>query len=142
MPPKPTPQPIPTNEVTYENLVGPLLLEGCGTCHKAENGLQGLNLATYEGIMTGSVNGGVIIPTDPENSLLIQKITGADPHFAQLNDQELEWVTGWIKAGAPQEKSRNEIDKTKTRMWYLTTSVFFFYQSKFLRLFCLWLLCL
>jgi hypothetical protein len=52
--------------------------------------------------MTGGVNGSVITPGDPEKSLLIQKVAGAQPHFAQLTSQELDLVKKWIAGGAPE----------------------------------------
>jgi mono/diheme cytochrome c family protein len=96
------PTPISPEEVplTYEAFIGPLLQQKCGTCH-GENGLQGLNLTTYEGILKGGKSGPAVIPGDPEGSLLVQKQSGAQPHFGQLNPEELELVIEWIEAGAP-----------------------------------------
>jgi hypothetical protein len=45
----------------------------------------------------------VIIPGDPQNSLLIQKQSGSQPHFGQLSPSDLEMVTQWIEAGAPEK---------------------------------------
>jgi hypothetical protein len=64
---------------------------------------MGLNLTTYSTAMSGSQNGPVIIPGDPDNSLLIQKQSGEQPHFGQLSPDELQLVTEWIAAGAPEQ---------------------------------------
>jgi hypothetical protein len=53
--------------------------------------------------MEGGQDGPVIVPGDPDGSLIIQKLSGPTPHFAQLSDQELEFLRQWIEAGAPQE---------------------------------------
>jgi hypothetical protein len=45
----------------------------------------------------------VIIAGQPADSLLIQKQTAAQPHFGQLTPEELELVTKWIEAGAPEK---------------------------------------
>jgi hypothetical protein len=44
----------------------------------------------------------VIEPGDPQGSLIVQKLTGETPHFAQLSDQELDFLQEWIEAGAPE----------------------------------------
>ncbi len=64
---------------------------------------MGLDLTTYAAAMAGSQNGPVIIPGDSENSLVIQKQTAEPPHFGQFSPEELELVTQWIGAGAPEK---------------------------------------
>ena len=74
----------------------------CGSCH-GTGALAGLNLTTYATAMKGGKDGPVIVPGDPANSLLIKKQSGATPHFGQLSASELQLVTEWIKAGAPEK---------------------------------------
>jgi mono/diheme cytochrome c family protein len=74
----------------------------CGACHGA-NGIQGLDLTTYQAAMQGSQNGPVIVSGDPEQSLLVQKQNGSQPHFGQLTPEQLQLVVDWIKAGAPEK---------------------------------------
>lgn len=106
LPPTPTPAPQPTPEPgkgpTFTDNIGPLFQSRCGSCHKP-NGIQGLDLTTYSGAMKGSTNGLVIVPGDPEGSLLVQKQSGEQPHFGQLSGEELKLVTEWIKSGAPEK---------------------------------------
>jgi hypothetical protein len=52
--------------------------------------------------MSGSNNGPVIIPGDPENSYLLQVQSGDQPHFVQFTPEELELVSEWISDGAPE----------------------------------------
>ena len=73
----------------------------CGGCHGA-SGIQGLDVTSYASLMAGGQNGAVIVPGDPQNSLLVQKQSGEQPHFAQLSPQELQMVIDWINAGAPE----------------------------------------
>jgi mono/diheme cytochrome c family protein len=87
---------------TYEGVVGSILQTGCGTCH-GEDGLQGLNLTTYDGLLAGSINGAVVVPGEPEASLIIQKLTADQPHFAQLSRDEIVLVTDWITANVPEK---------------------------------------
>jgi nitrate/TMAO reductase-like tetraheme cytochrome c subunit len=103
LPPTPTPSPLNLGgALTYDATIGPLFKSRCGACH-GEDGLQGLNLTTYQTAMKGSINGPVIIPGDASGSLLIQKQSGPTPHFGQLTPQELSLVTDWINAGAPEK---------------------------------------
>jgi nitrate/TMAO reductase-like tetraheme cytochrome c subunit len=104
LPPTPTPAPTPAGgAVTFESAIGPLLGERCGGCHGPSGGLQDLDLTTYAGLIQGGASGPAIQPGDPEASLLVQKQSGEQPHFAQLNPDELAQVIDWIAAGAPQE---------------------------------------
>jgi nitrate/TMAO reductase-like tetraheme cytochrome c subunit/mono/diheme cytochrome c family protein len=103
LPPTPTPAPTPAGgRVSFENAIGPLFQAHCTGCH-GENGTKGLNLGSYQTAMAGGEDGPVIIPGDPQNSLLIQKQSGSQPHFGQLSTSDLEMVTQWIEAGAPEK---------------------------------------
>jgi mono/diheme cytochrome c family protein len=103
IPPTPTPMPEVTSveNVTFESAIEPLFQARCIGCH-GEGGMQGLNLTTYESALAGSENGPVIVPGDPEASLLVQKQTAQPPHFAQFPSQELELIVSWIENGAPK----------------------------------------
>ena len=103
LPPTPTPSPLDlSGALTYAATIGPLFQSRCGSCH-GENGIQGLNLTTYQTAIQGGTNGSVIIPGDAKASPLIQKQSGALPHFGQLTPEELNLVIEWINAGAPEK---------------------------------------
>ena len=103
LPPTPTPSPLNlSGPLTYDATIGPLFRTRCGSCH-GENGIQGLNLTTYPGTMQGATDGPVIVPGDANGSLLVQKQSGAQPHFGQLTPEELALVIDWINAGAPEK---------------------------------------
>jgi nitrate/TMAO reductase-like tetraheme cytochrome c subunit len=104
LPPEPTPiAPPEGGELTYQNTIGPILESKCGTCHSTSNNLKGLDLTTYEGILQGSESGVVIVPSDPDNSMIIIIQTREEPHFAQLTSDELELLERWIAEGAAEE---------------------------------------
>ncbi len=107
--PEPEPEPLVVEieeladeTITYENIVGPLLILQCGSCH-GENAMVGLDLTSYETIMMGGDKGPVIIPGDLAGSRLIQIQTGEQPHFGQFSPEELELMTEWIEAGASEK---------------------------------------
>jgi mono/diheme cytochrome c family protein len=86
----------------YDATIGPLFQSRCGSCH-GEDGIQGLNLTTYQGAMQGGTSGPAIIPADATGSLLVQKQSGEVPHFSQFTPDELALVMDWINAGAPEK---------------------------------------
>jgi len=91
---------IGTTSLTYTNDIGPLFQAKCGTCH-GETAIRGLNLFTYETAMAGGSDGPVIIPGDPNGSLLV-KIQAAGGHPGQFTEDELDQVRDWIAGGAPE----------------------------------------
>jgi hypothetical protein len=103
LPPTPTPAPLPSGgALTFDDTIGPLFALRCGSCH-IQTSIKGLNLGTYSAVMKGGESGPVIVPGDPQNSLLVQKQSGAQPHFGQLTPEELKLVSDWIAAGAPEK---------------------------------------
>lgn len=103
LPPTPTPIPLPTTgALNYIDAIAPILIARCGACH-GENGILGLNLTNYDGLMKGSTHGAVIIPGNPEESRLVQVQSAPQAHFGQLTPEELQLVISWILAGAPEE---------------------------------------
>ena len=102
LPPQPTPQAIPLDApLTFQASIGPLMVGRCGPCHGV-NGLQNLNLTTYESVLQGGKNGPAIVPGNPQKSLLISVQMGSQPHFGQFHPDELELINQWILAGAPE----------------------------------------
>ncbi len=87
---------------TYEATYRALFNGRCTYCHAGENAEAGLDLSSYEGLLAGSNNGPVLVPGDPASSLIIQRQSEARDHFGQVLDDELEELTAWVAAGAPE----------------------------------------
>jgi cytochrome c5 len=103
LPPPPTPVAVPTGgALTWNETIGPLFEARCGACH-GENGVEGLNLITYQEAMTGGNAGPAILPGDPNNSLIIIKQSGEGAHFGQFTTEETEVVIEWIEIGSPEQ---------------------------------------
>lgn len=96
---------------SYTADIAPIFEARCVQCHggvdetgkvKTENGL---NLSTYEGLMTGSEDGPVIEPGDPDTSVLIDMIVQGDmPEEGDLvPPQEIEMIRAWITEGAKND---------------------------------------
>lgn len=92
------PEVDPGTEATYANLA-PVLSAKCGSCH-GENGMAGLNITSFEGLVSGGASGPAVIPGDVENSLIYQILTSPTPHFAQFTSDEINLLAGWIENGA------------------------------------------
>jgi nitrate/TMAO reductase-like tetraheme cytochrome c subunit len=98
-PPEPVPAlPTSVDAPTYDNYFGPLVSVKCSACH-GDLASGGLNLLSYTTAMQGGKDGAVILPGDPQGSLLVQ-IQSSGKHFANLSADELELVKKWIEAGA------------------------------------------
>jgi len=88
----------PEVELTWDELIQPIFQARCVACH---GGTAGLDLDTYEGVLTGGNLGPAIIPGQAEESLLVELQRNGHPN--SLAPRELEWISQWIDAGAPRE---------------------------------------
>ncbi len=84
--------------------VTPILQESCALCHGTAGGWSS---ATYDEVVNSGDNGPVIIPGDPDASLLIQKMRGTQSIGGQMPLRELlskemvDIIAQWVSAGAP-----------------------------------------
>ena len=92
----------------------PILHLRCAACHGRQEQKAGLDLRTVESLLKGSKDGPVLKSSDPDGSLLIQKITkGEMPPKRDLvkasvkpvRDVELEIIRDWVTAGMPLAES-------------------------------------
>ena len=79
----------------------PILEENCRVCHGS---LGGWNSDTYRAVMTTGNNAPVVIPGDPDESLLVQLLTDpvarTMPPSGMLPGREIEQIIDWIASGA------------------------------------------
>ncbi len=94
------PQPIFEGDPTFENIIGTIFQNRCAGCHGSD-GLAGLDLSQYAGVLAGSQNHVVIQPGDSANSLLVQIVSQG--HFSQFTPDEFNLVVRWIDEGAPEK---------------------------------------
>jgi len=86
----------------FENKVRPLLIENSYGCHSHEEKIKGgLALDSRAGWMAGGDSGTVILPGQPEESLLITAVTYVYPDSEmppkqKLPDAEIEILREWI----------------------------------------------
>lgn len=93
--------------VSYSQQVAPLLALHCYSCH-GDSG--GLSMRTHASLLLGGNLGKVILPGNPEGSLLVHFIEGRRgpkhrmPQDGRpLSDEQIQMVRRWIAEGAKQD---------------------------------------
>jgi Planctomycete cytochrome C len=92
----------------YARHIYPVLDANCVVCHGDEKSKGGLRLDTYEHLMRGGEDGPVIVPGQPEKSILFKRITLPTDHEKSmpaegrppLKPEEIVWIKAWIQQGA------------------------------------------
>ena len=98
----------------YTRFIHPIFDAKCVACHGASKEQAGLRLDFYDLLMKGGKDGAVIAPRNPDNSLLLQRVTLSpnDRHFMPaegrrpLTAEEISALRAWISAGASPTGSR------------------------------------
>ena len=91
---------------SFANDVLPIFQESCTVCHGT---FGGWDASSYETVTTTGDNAPVVVPGDPEGSLLAQKLLGTQsegnimPPTGKLPDEEIQIILDWIAAGAPDD---------------------------------------
>ncbi|HVT14492.1 MAG TPA: c-type cytochrome domain-containing protein [Fimbriimonadaceae bacterium] len=87
-------------------MVQPIFASNCSPCHAGNRGKGGFSIRTYESVMKGAEDGPVIVAGDPDNSKLVQLITGQAapkmPPQGNVSAADVDKIKAWIKAGAKQ----------------------------------------
>ncbi len=88
----------------FESRVRPVLAKNCFACHTA-SAMGGLQLDSRDHLLKGGQDGAVIVPGDPDKSLLIQAVRQTHewlkmPPMGKLTNQEIDDFSSWVKAGA------------------------------------------
>ncbi|MFT5525880.1 MAG: hypothetical protein ACI9HK_003850, partial [Pirellulaceae bacterium] len=92
----------------FENKIRPVLIKRCFKCHAGEKHKGELRLDGRDLLLRGGQSGRVVLPGDPEKSLLIQAIRRVDKDLQmppddndQLTEAEIQSFVEWVKIGAP-----------------------------------------
>jgi GTPase len=91
------------SSLSFTQDVYPIFEASCIKCHGVEKVSRGLDLTSYEKTMKGSVKGPVVLPGDPDNSLLVKlAVEGKMPkQGTKLTSEQIEIVRNWVSQGAP-----------------------------------------
>jgi hypothetical protein len=117
----------------FRDKVLPLLESRCFECHGDQDDIEAeLRLTSRKAMLQGGESGPVIVPGDPDRSLLIQAIRYESfqmPPRSKMPDDEIRILAEWIKEDAPwpdddkrpanasHEKSRFPLEERKAAHW-------------------------
>jgi mono/diheme cytochrome c family protein len=89
----------------FEKSIRPVLAEKCFNCHGPEKQKAGLRLDARAALLEGGESGPVVVPGQPEKSLLIKAVRHAGdlkmPPKDKLADEQTQALAKWIEMGAP-----------------------------------------
>ena len=96
--------PVDEPAAFFETKVRPVLAAKCYACH-TNSKLGGLRLDSREAILQGGKSGPALVAGKPEESLLIQAVSGRHerlkmPPTGPLPETEVANLVAWVKAGA------------------------------------------
>lgn len=90
--------------VDFATDVAPLLEQRCVRCHSSEKPKGGLSLSSHTALLKGGESGAAIVAGKPDESLLIEMVTGAKPQMpaegVPLTKTEVDRLRAWVAAGA------------------------------------------
>jgi Protein of unknown function (DUF1553)/Protein of unknown function (DUF1549)/Planctomycete cytochrome C len=102
------PSGAPTAEVAefFEARIRPILVEKCVGCHGPKKQSSNLRLDSRDAVLKGGDSGPAIVPSKPEESLVIQAVAHRHeelkmPPKGKLPDAEVAMLTQWVAMGAP-----------------------------------------
>ncbi len=89
---------------SFRQQVAPILERRCVQCHGSLSPKGNLSLTTAAGVLKGGDGGPAVVPGKPEESLLVDMISGDPPEMPKkskpLSKQEVAIIRTWIEEGA------------------------------------------
>ncbi len=118
---------VRSEKITYDDHIHELFRSNCRKCHNPEKEKGDLNLMSYAGLMKGSGSGAIVIPGDPDGSVLLQVLTHESepempPKASKRPLEELELIRQWI-AGGILETSSSKAKKAPKQTLALNMTV-------------------
>ena len=90
--------------VSYYKQIRPILQQSCQGCHHPAEPNGGLVVTSYEAFQEGGMGGPSFIPGNPEDSMIMEYISGEDPLMPQDGDpltaEQVELFSRWIAESA------------------------------------------
>jgi uncharacterized membrane protein len=101
----------------FADVVGPMLVERCASCHNEDKQEADLVLTSYASVMRGGESGRVVVAGNTELSELLRRIElpHDDEEFmpadgkTPLTDRQVAIIRWWIGAGAPNGGTIGEL---------------------------------
>ena len=90
--------------VSYYKQIRPILQQSCQGCHQPAEPNGGLVVTSYEAFKEGGMGGPSFIPGNPDDSIIMEYISGEDPIMPlegdPLTEEEVELFSRWIAESA------------------------------------------
>jgi hypothetical protein len=90
--------------VDFQKDIEPILTKNCVMCHQATWAGGGLRLDSIEGLQHGGTSGKAVVPGNPQQSLLLDRLQGSDakcmPPKGRISEEQIALVKTWITQGA------------------------------------------
>lgn len=97
----------PTTPVSYYRQVRPILQRNCSGCHQPLKAGGKLIVTSFDALKTGGENGAAVVPGKPDESTLVEFISGEKPQMPlkaePLKKTQVELITRWVKEGAEDD---------------------------------------
>ena len=94
-------------KVSFVKQVAPTLATLCAGCHGARNGRGGFSVNTFETVLQGSDSGRVVLPGNPEASIIWRRVAALDkdkqkmpPGNRRITREFYNSLKTWIEEGA------------------------------------------
>lgn len=112
---------IPDNPVIYSDVVTRILDDKCVTCHNPNKKKGQLLMTSFDALLKGGESGNILVPGDPENSQLIQRLhlpADDEEHMppegkTPLNENEISILEQWIALGASDTLRLEQLNKSE-----------------------------
>ncbi len=92
------------DEIAFEKSIAPIFTARCVGCHNDRDSKGNFSLSNRKSALAGGDSGEVIVPGEPDDSILLDYISGAEPEMPKedkpLNKSEVAAIRQWIAAGA------------------------------------------
>src|SRR5579875_1040368 len=90
----------------FREQVAPVLERRCLHCHGSEAPPKGgLSLSSRAGLLRGGENGPAVVPGKPDESLLLEMVSGDAPEMPRkdkpLSREQVAGLRRWVELGAP-----------------------------------------
>ncbi len=126
--------PSQDSKVDFQRQIRPLLSDACFQCHGPDPKVRmaGLRLDLREDLFQARTSGAPVVPGDPDDSLILQRITHEDanlrmpPAYSQktLSGDQIDLIRQWIEQGAVWQQhwaftrpQRPDLPQVKDNSW-------------------------